>query len=135
MAPAKSPTAADIVGSVRTSSSLPRRRPGHTPRQWVADACLGVFGLGFGVTLALVVTGESRGSLSAPGGLLIAGGRLAGFSGAYLMLVMVVLIARLPWLERSVGQDRLVRWHRRIAPWALGLIGAHVVLITLGYAQ
>jgi predicted ferric reductase len=123
------------VGSVRTSSSLPRRRPGHTPRQWVADACLGVFGLGFGVTLALVVTGESRGSLSAPGGLLIAGGRLAGFSGAYLMLVMVVLIARLPWLERSVGQDRLVRWHRRIAPWALGLIAGHVVLITLGYAQ
>src|ERR1019366_6486640 len=95
----------------------------------------GVAGLGFGATLALVITGESRGSLFAPGGMLIAGGRLAGFSGAYLMLVMVVLIARLPWLERSMGQDRLVRWHRRIAPWALRLIGAHVVLITLGYAQ
>ena len=26
------------------------------------------------------------------------------------MLIMVVLIARLPWLESSVGQDRLVRW-------------------------
>ena len=51
------------------------------------------------------------------------------------MLVMVVLIARLPWLERAVGQDRLVRWHRRIGPWALWLITAHVVLITLGYAQ
>ena len=48
---------------------------------------------------------------------------------------MVVLIARLPWLESSVGQDQLVRWHRRLAPWALGLIAAHVVLITLGYAQ
>jgi predicted ferric reductase len=66
---------------------------------------------------------------------LIAGGRLAGFTGAYLMLIMVLLIARIPWLERTVGQDRLVRWHRRIAPWALILITAHVVLITLGYAQ
>ena len=51
------------------------------------------------------------------------------------MLIMVVLVARLPWLERAAGQDQLVRWHRRVSPWALGLIAAHVVLITLGYAQ
>jgi predicted ferric reductase len=92
-------------------------------------------GLGFGVAVGAVVIGESRGSLAAPGGLLTAVGRLAGFTGAYLMLIMVVLVARLPWLERSVGQDQLVRWHRQVAPWALGLITAHVVLITLGYAQ
>ena len=88
-----------------------------------------------GITLALVITGESAGSLRAPGGLLIAGGRLAGFTGAYLMLLLLVLVARLPWLERSLGQDRLIHWHRRIAPWALVLIGLHIVLITLGYAQ
>jgi predicted ferric reductase len=50
-------------------------------------------------------------------------------------LVMVVLIARLPWLERAVGQDRLVRWHGRIGRWALALIAAHVALITIGYSQ
>ena len=88
-----------------------------------------------GITLALVITGESGGSLGAPGGLLIAGGRLAGFTGAYLMLLMLVLVARLPWLERSLGQDRLIRWHRRIAPWALVLIGLHISLVTLGYSQ
>jgi predicted ferric reductase len=91
--------------------------------------------LGLGATLALVGLGESPGSLAAPGGWLIAGGRLAGFTGAYLTLIMVVLIARLPWFERAVGQDRLVRWHRRVGPWALWLITAHVVLITLGYAR
>ena len=48
---------------------------------------------------------------------------------------MVVLVARLPWLERSVGQDQLIRWHRKVSPWAVGLITAHVLLITLGYAQ
>ena len=104
--------------------------PGHTPLPWVADTFAGVAGVGLGVTLALVITGETRGSLAAPGGWLIAGGRLAGFLGAYLLLVMVVLISRLPWLERAVGQDRLVRWHRRIGPWPLWLITAHVVLIT-----
>jgi len=110
-------------------------RPGRAPMPWVADACAALGGLGFGVVLALVITGETLGSLAAPGGLLIAGGRLAGFTGAYLMLVMVVLIARLPWLERAIGQDRLLHWHRRVAPWALVLITAHVMLITLGYAR
>jgi predicted ferric reductase len=121
-------------GPTRHDARL-RHRPGHAPRPRVADACAALAGIGFGATLGAVITGETRGSLAAPGGLLIAGGRLAGFTGAYLMLLMVLLIARLPWLERAVGQDRLVRWHRRIGPWALILITAHVVLITLGYAQ
>jgi predicted ferric reductase len=101
----------------------------------MVDACAGLAGLGLGAVLAAVITGESRGSLAAPGGLLIAAGRFAGFTGAYLMLIMVLLVARLPWLERAAGQDQIVRWHRQISPWALGLIGGHVVLITLGYAQ
>lgn len=112
-----------------------RHRPGRAPRRWAADVFLTLAGLGFGAVLGAVIKAETLRSLAAPGGLLIAGGRLGGFGGAYLMLVMVLLIARVAPLERAVGQDRLVRWHRRIAPWALGLIAAHVVLITLGYAQ
>jgi predicted ferric reductase len=115
---------------------LPRgRRPGHAPRRVFGDLFLALAGLGMGITLALVITGESGGSFHAPGGAFIAGGRLAGFTGAYLLLLMLVLVTRLPWLERSLGQDRLIQWHRRIAPWALVLIGLHIVLVTLGYAQ
>jgi len=122
----------------RTHAGRPRgpaRRPAPRPRPRLVDACAAVAGVGFGAVLAAVITGESRGSLAAPGGLMSAAGRLAGFTGAYLMLIMVVLVARLPWLERSAGQDRLVRWHRKVAPWAIALIVAHVVLITVGYAQ
>jgi predicted ferric reductase len=116
---------------------MPRtaRRSAPVPRPVVVDMCAALAGLGFGAVLAAVVTGESTGALRAPGGLLTAAGRFAGFTGAYLMLIMVVLVARLPWLERATGQDRLVRWHRQVSPWALGLIAAHVALITLGYAQ
>lgn len=81
-----------------------------------------------------VILSESRGALAAPGGLVTAVGRMTGFIGAYAMLIMVLLIARLPWLERSVGQDRLLRWHRRTAPWAISLIVVHVVTVTIGYA-
>jgi predicted ferric reductase len=110
-------------------------RPGAAPRPRIVDACAALAGLGFGVTLGTVAIGETHGSLAAPGGLLTAAGRLAGFTGAYLLLILVLLIARLPWLEAAAGQDRLTRWHRKVAPWALWLICAHVVLITLGYAE
>src|ERR1700722_4494552 len=118
---------AGITAPVRQRQSIrvaaKQHRPGHAPRSAVGNVCAAVAGLGFGATLGAVVSGETSGSLAAPGGMLIAGGRLAGFSGAYFLLLMVLLISRLPWLERSIGQDRLVRWHRRLAPWALGLIG------------
>jgi predicted ferric reductase len=111
------------------------RTPAPAPRPRFVDACAAVAGIGFGAVVASVITSETRGSLAAPGGPLTALGRLAGFTGTYLILIMVVLIARLPWLERTVGQDQLIRWHRRVSPWAIGLITAHVVLITLGYAE
>jgi predicted ferric reductase len=124
-----------VLGLNAAQPHAPQRRAASPPRPRIVDACAALAGLGFGAVVAAVISGESRGSLAAPGGLLTAAGRLAGFTGAYLMLIMVLLVARLPWLERSAGQDQLVRWHRRVSPWAVWLIAAHVVLITLGYAQ
>ena len=92
-------------------------------------------GLGLGVTLALGIAAESAGSLRADGGLATALGRLTGLAAAYAMVVVVVLVARCGPLERAVGQDRLVRWHRKLGPWPLYLLVAHGVLITVGYAQ
>jgi len=92
-------------------------------------------GLGLGVTLGLGVSAESLGSLRAPGGLATAAGRIAGLTAAYAMVVVVVLVARFGPLERAVGQDRLVRWHRTLGPWPLYLLAAHGALITAGYAR
>ena len=101
----------------------------------MADVLGGLAGLGFGLTIALVIINETSGSLASPGGWYTAAGRLTGFLGSYLMLLMVFLIARIPWLERAVGQDQLVRWHRRIGGWPIVLIALHVVLVTVGYAK
>ncbi len=91
--------------------------------------------LGLAATLVLYAGTETGGALSSPGGWYLALGRLAGFVGAYALALLVVLVARLPVLERALGQDRLVRWHRTVAPWAVGSIVLHVLTVTLGYAQ
>ena len=92
-------------------------------------------GIGLGITIGLAVTAESAGSLAAPGGIATALGRLTGLLAAYAMVVVVLLVARVGPLERAVGQDRLVRWHRALGPWPLYLLLAHGALITIGYAQ
>src|SRR4051794_16033531 len=43
---------------------------------------------------------------------LAGAGRVAGLLGAYLALVALVLLARLPALERWAGFERLLSWHR-----------------------
>src|ERR1700730_17160190 len=47
-----------------------------------------------------------------PGGWLTAVGQLTGLLGAYSVLVQLVLMARVPALERHLGFDRLAWWHR-----------------------
>jgi ferredoxin-NADP reductase/DMSO/TMAO reductase YedYZ heme-binding membrane subunit len=111
-----------------------RRRPARQ-RPVVVDVLAGLTGLGLGATIALGVLGESSRSLSADGGLATAAGRLTGLVAAYAMVVVVLLVARVAPLERAIGQDRLVRWHRKLGPWPLYLLGAHGILITVGYAQ
>jgi predicted ferric reductase len=60
-------------------------------------------------------------------------GRVCGLLGAYLVLVQVLLLARIPLLDRSVGFDRLTVWHRRNGKVALGLLLVHATAITAGY--
>jgi predicted ferric reductase len=60
-------------------------------------------------------------------------GRLTGLLGAYLVLVQLLLLARIPALERVVGFDRLTRWHRINGRIAILLLLAHAGLITAGY--
>jgi predicted ferric reductase len=68
------------------------------------------------------------------GDLAASVGRLTGLLSAYLALVQILLLARLPWLERLLGFDGLTMWHRRNGKLTLYLVLAHVVFITIGYA-
>jgi predicted ferric reductase len=89
---------------------------------------------GVGLGLVVGIQLATRSPLSGPGALLTELGRWSALVGTYGALLVVVLVARVPVLERSVGLDRMVAWHRRLGPLVLVLIGAHVVLVTAGYA-
>ena len=60
---------------------------------------------------------------------------LAGLISAYLALVQVVLLARLPILERLAGFDRLTHWHRWNGHLCIDLVIVHVILQIQGYSM
>lgn len=60
-------------------------------------------------------------------------GRVCGLLAAYLMLVELLLMARVPVLERAVGLDRLAAWHRGLGTNIVVLMVTHVLLIVWGY--
>jgi predicted ferric reductase len=72
--------------------------------------------------------------LRSTGDVLTSIGRITGLESAYLALVQVVLLARIPALERAIGFDRLSRWHRWNGHACVDLVVAHVVFIVWGYA-
>ncbi|PZQ44931.1 MAG: oxidoreductase, partial [Phenylobacterium zucineum] len=61
-------------------------------------------------------------------------GRLTGLVSANLLLIQVLLMARIPVVERVYGQDELARRHRLVGFWSFWLMVAHIVAISVGYA-
>ncbi|GAA1614633.1 ferredoxin reductase family protein [Actinoplanes couchii] len=67
-----------------------------------------------------------------PGTALSSLGTMAGLLGTNLVLVMVFLAARVPYLDRVIGHDVALAYHRRLGEPALYLILAHFALLTVG---
>jgi predicted ferric reductase len=114
--------------STTTSRALPRRVTGIGAGDlWMLFAANAV------IIGALWARSGGLNGIGDAGAMLTNAGRIAGLLGAYLALVQVLLLARLPWLERLAGFDALTHWHRRNGKLCLILLLVHTVLITAGY--
>ena len=93
-----------------------------------------VAGIGMGVTVAMQVSTLHITDVNSVYGVVLSLSRLAALVGTYLSVIGIFLIARIPAVEKSIGHDQLVIWHRNLGPWSLYLIGAHFFLVVVGYA-
>ena len=73
-------------------------------------------------------------TLYGAGDLLTAVGRLTGLVAGYAAAVLVLVMARLPVLERGVGADRLARWHAGLGRLTVALVLLHGASVVTGYA-
>ncbi|QWT24385.1 ferric reductase-like transmembrane domain-containing protein [Subtercola sp. PAMC28395] len=86
------------------------------------------------VSIALYLAYAGTTEFGTPAGAITALGIVTGLAGTDLILVMLVLAARVPWVDRTVGQDRAIALHRSLGKPVLYLLLAHAVLLTIGYS-
>ena len=88
------------------------------------------------IVLLLVFLGPSLfvliSSLGATGNKAALLGQLAGLTALSWLSLAILLPARLRSLERTMGQDRLVNFHRIMACLVFMSVVAHVVLVNVG---
>ena len=62
-------------------------------------------------------------------------GIVTGLVGTDFVLVMLVLAARIPIIDRTIGHDRAIQVHRSLGKPALYLLLAHGALLLIGYGM
>jgi predicted ferric reductase len=126
-------------GAATTSGTpaMPSRSYGkarRVPRAVVSAALLALFVGNAAAIVWLWYDGGNITGVDDSAEALTSVSRLTGLLGAYLALVQVLLLARIPWLERVVGFDRLTVVHRWNGHVCIDLVIAHTVLVIWGYA-
>lgn len=113
---------------IRRSPSTPALRPGTRP-----NVLLGALILG-GALVTLLWWHDTPATLHTLGDWLTNAGRITGLLAGYVIIILLLLMARVPALERGLGADRLARWHAMGGRYAISLAVAHTLLIIWGYA-
>jgi predicted ferric reductase len=62
-------------------------------------------------------------------------GRFFGVHAAIILALQLLLIARLPWLDRRIGMDRLTAWHRWTGFTLIWTIVAHATCMVVGLSM
>jgi predicted ferric reductase len=106
-----------------------RQRRGSAPPSVVARRALWAFVI---VNVGIVEVLFFTAGTGKNGILTVA--KFFGMHAALLIMFQLLLVARLPWLDRRIGMDRLTVWHRWVGFTLLWTILTHATLIVLGYA-
>ncbi|MFE3327013.1 ferric reductase-like transmembrane domain-containing protein [Streptomyces sp. NPDC059176] len=114
----------------RRRHPAPRRRRDRAPAMVTLLQTLGWAGAAAVVGLWWTDTA----TVVSPADWFIGAGRITGLLAGYACAVLVLLMARVPVLDRTVGTDRLARWHASAGRYTIGLALAHTVLIIEGEA-
>jgi predicted ferric reductase len=111
-----------------TAGSLSVTRAGLPP------AVLAQVVLGAGVLVHLGVVEVLFATAGTGKNSVLTVAKFFGLHAASMMMLQLVLVARLPWLDRRIGMDRLTVWHRWVGFTLAWTVLTHATLVVLGYA-
>lgn len=85
--------------------------------------------------VALWLADGGAAGVSSVASAFTAAGIVAGLAGMDLVLLMLLLAARIPYIDRTIGHDRALEFHRKLGKPSLYLLLAHGFLLAVGYGM
>ncbi len=124
------------AGTRRAVDTVARERRIRSRRRMrAADLMVAAVWLSVALAVSLWLAYGGMNLVTDPASAITALGIVTGLVGTDLILVMLVLAARIPAIDRVIGQDKAMAFHRKLGKPALYLILAHAALLTAGYAM
>ena len=117
----------------RSREAAPDRRQQYRRRARIADILVtSLWGSGAAAAALFLATGGAA-KFGTIADAVTSTGIIAGLIGTDFILVMNVLAARIPIIDRTVGHDRAIAVHRSLGKPALYLLLGHGLLLLTGY--
>lgn len=129
-----------LLPAMAASSRGTRKGPGtftaqHRRRLFRADLLTTSAWASVAAAVALWLADGGATGFSTPAGAFTALGIVAGLAGMDLVLLMLLLAARIPLIDQTVGHDRALKFHRKLGKPSLYLLLAHGILVAIGYGM
>jgi predicted ferric reductase len=123
-----------VTRQPQRTAPAPRSRPEYQRRMRLADTLQVLCIVSVAVVVALFLADGGAAKFTTPADALTSLGVLTGLVGTDLLLIMMLLAARLPAIDRAFGHDSAMALHQSLGKPALYLILAHAVLLVTGYS-
>lgn len=118
----------------RAGAPVDRRRQ-YARRARRSDLLVVLLWMSGAIAAGLYLASGGSTGFGTPADAITSLGILAGLVGTDFVLVMLVLAARIPYLDRTIGHDRAIAVHRSLGKPALYLLLAHGILLLVGYGM
>jgi predicted ferric reductase len=115
------------------ASASPSRRERFRRRLRAADLLSAAAITSASAAVALYLAYGGAADFGSVGAVVTSLGIVAGLIGTDLILLMLVLAARIPLIDRVFGHDKAMATHRTLGKPSIYLILAHTVLLIVGY--
>jgi predicted ferric reductase len=103
-------------------------------RSAAADALVVAIWTSSAIAVALFLAAHGPSQFGTIAAAVTSVGILCGLVGSNLILIMLVLAARIPLIDRAVGHDRAMKLHRKLGKPGLYLLLGHGLILLVGYA-
>lgn len=116
-----------------TSLATTYHRQGKA-RLWRADLVEFLGWVSMAMSVAMFLAGGSAPGFGSIATAFTSVGVIAGLTATNALLLMLLLAARIPFIDKALGQPRATSLHTKLGDWVVIGLGVHAAFLIVGYA-